>query len=79
MLWFDEVFELCKNCLADSYPIFEVQNNIAKKNVLKPELFLFRSGSRSGSSVRISAPEDGVDGNGSDEEYNGNFVVFMLY
>lgn len=29
-----------------------------------------RSGSRSGSSVRISAPDDGVDGNGSDEEYN---------
>ena len=49
---------------------------IAKKNVLQPELFLFRSGSRSGSSVRISAPEDGVDGNGSDEEYNGNFLVF---
>ena len=49
---------------------------IAKKNVLQPELFLFRSGSRSGSSVRISAPGDGVDGNGSDEEYNGNFLVF---
>ena len=50
----------------------EVWNGLSKFFV-----YFCRSGSRSGS-VRISTPGDGADGNCSDEEYNGIFLIDSL-